>query len=150
MPGALPHALDERPTPVTPAEKSLVRSSFAEVAPIADQAGGLFYGRLFELDPSLRPLFQGDIAEQSRKLMTMIATVVRNLDSPEILVPAVEGLGRRHATYGVQDSHYATVSEALIWTLDKGLGEKFTAEVKGAWLTAYGFLSGVMITAAKA
>lgn len=133
---------------MTPEEKALVRASFAEVAPISQQAGGLFYGRLFELDPSLRPLFSGDMAEQARKLMAMIATVVRNLDNVDVLVPAVEGLGKRHAGYGVVDSHYATVGEALIWTLDKGLGEKFTPDVKSAWLTAYGFLSGVMKTAA--
>ncbi|MBR0654756.1 globin family protein [Plastoroseomonas arctica] len=134
---------------MTPAEKDHVRASFALVEPIAAQAGALFYGRLFELDPSLRPLFRGDMAEQSAKLMAMIATVTKNLDNPGVLVPAVQSLGKRHAGYGVQDSHYATVGAALIWTLGQGLGDKFTPEVEGAWVTAYTFLSGVMQEAAR-
>jgi hemoglobin-like flavoprotein len=129
---------------------ALVQASFAQVAPIADQAAVLFYGRLFELDPSLRPLFRGDMSEQRRKLMTMLTVVVNGLTRLEALVPAVQGLGRRHAAYGIAGSHFDTVGAALLWTLGQGLGEAFTSEVEAAWTAAYTVLAQTMKTAMAA
>jgi hemoglobin-like flavoprotein len=125
-------------------QKELVKSSFAKVLPISDQAAELFYGRLFEIDPSLRSLFKIDMKEQGRKLMQMIAIAVRGLDDLGTLVPVVLDLGRRHVTYGVKDEHYETVGAALLWTLEKGLGDDFTPETKEAWVTVYGVLSATM------
>ena len=122
----------------------LVQKSFAHVAPIADTAAALFYTRLFELDPTLRHLFRGDMHQQGRKLMQMLTVVVRGLDDLELLVPAVRALGRRHAGYGVTHGHYATVAAALLWTLEQGLGTAFTAEVRDAWVAAYGVLATTM------
>src|SRR5829696_5294955 len=107
---------------MTPAEKKLVQTTFATLVPIADEAAALFYGRLFEIDPSLRPLFKGDLGEQGRKLMQMIGVAVNGLDALDQLVPAVKEMGRRHAGYGVTDAHYDAVAGALLWTLEKGLG----------------------------
>jgi hemoglobin-like flavoprotein len=135
---------------MTPAEKELVQTSFAKVAPIAEQAAALFYGRLFEMDPSLRPLFKGDMREQGKKLMNMIAFCVKGLDALDQLVPAVQGLGKRHVGYGVTDAHYATVGGALLWTLEQGLGPDFTPDVKSAWTTVYGVLATTMKDAAQA
>jgi hemoglobin-like flavoprotein len=135
---------------MTPDEITKVRTSFAKVVPIKDAAAGLFYGRLFELDPSLKPLFKGDIKEQGAKLMAMIATAVAGLDRLETIVPAVQALGRRHVGYGVQDTHYDTVAAALLWTLEQGLGAAFTPDVKAAWTSAYGVLAGTMKEAAAA
>ena len=134
---------------MTPSQKSLVQQTFAQVVPIADQAAALFYGRLFELDPSLRPLFKNDIRAQGQKLMQMIGYAVCKLDAPEELVPAVEGLGRKHVGYGVKDADYATVGAALLWTLQNGLGPAFTADVEAAWAAAYAALSGMMMKGAK-
>ena len=122
----------------------LVQSSFARVEPIADTAATLFYTRLFELDPSLRLMFRGNIAEQGKKLMTTLKVVVNGLTRLEALVPAVQALGRRHASYGVADEHYDTVADALLWTLQQGLGEYFTPDVAAAWCAAYGILADVM------
>ena len=133
---------------MTPAEKSLVQTSFAKVAPIAEQAAALFYGRLFEMDPSLRPLFTGDLGEQGKKLMQMIGVAVKGLDTLDELVPAVKDLGRRHAGYGVTDAHYDTVAAALLWTLEKGLGNAFTPDVKKAWVAVYTLLATTMKSAA--
>lgn len=127
---------------------ALVRDSFAKVAPIADTAAALFYGRLFELDPALKPLFKGDMAAQGKLLMQMIATAVGALDRIDAIVPAVESLGRRHAGYGVAASHYDTVGAALLWTLGQGLGPAFTPDVKAAWTETYALLAGVMKKAA--
>jgi hemoglobin-like flavoprotein len=135
---------------MTPAQIDAVKTSFARVLPISDQAGMLFYDRLFTLDPSLRPLFKGDIAAQSKKLMQMIAVAVGSLDRLETIVPAVEALGVRHKTYGVDDSHYDTVAAALLWTLEQGLGSEFTPEVAASWGAAYTVLSDTMKTAARA
>ncbi len=129
---------------MTPAQIALVQQTFDQVKPIADVAAGLFYNRLFELDPSLRPMFRGDMQEQGRKLMQMLAVAVAGLTRLDTLVPAVEALGRRHVGYGVRDEHYATVGAALLWTLGQGLGDAFTPEVEAAWATAYGLLSHVM------
>jgi hemoglobin-like flavoprotein len=133
---------------MTPENQILVRESFAKVVPIAPQVAVLFYDRLFVLDPSLRPLFQGDKAEQGRKLMTMIGTAVANLAKLEAIVPAVQDLGRRHAGYGVQPAHYDIVAAALLWTLGQGLGDAFTPPVEAAWTEAYTILATVMKDAA--
>ncbi|WP_413437937.1 globin family protein [Sulfuriferula sp. GW1] len=135
---------------MTPEQITLVRSSWQQVLPIKDTAADLFYTRLFELDPSLRSQFKGDMAEQGRKLMTMINTVVNNLDQLGPILGTVADLGRRHVGYGVKDHHYDTVGEALIWTLGQGLGEGFTPAVKLAWINAYITLATAMKQAACA
>jgi len=127
---------------------TLVRNSWQQVLPIKDTAAKLFYGQLFELDPSLSSMFKGDMVEQGRKLMTMINTVVNNLDNLGSVLQSIEDLGRRHVGYGVKEAHYDTVGNALIWTLGQGLGEGFTPAVKDAWIEAYTALAGAMKQAA--
>jgi hemoglobin-like flavoprotein len=133
---------------MSPEDQTLVRESFAKVVPIAPQAAALFYDRLFTLDPSLKPLFAGDLNEQGRKLMAMIGTAVTNLGKLETILPAVQDLGRRHVTYGVPPASYDTVAAALLWTLGQGLGEAFTSQVEAAWTEAYTVLATVMKEAA--
>lgn len=133
---------------MTPEQKRLVQESFKHVLPIKDQAADLFYGRLFTLDPSLRPLFKGDIKRQGALLMAMINTAVNGLDRLNEIVPAVQQLGRRHADYGVRSEHYTTVATALLWTLEQGLGEAWTPPLKEAWTACYGLLAEVMLKAA--
>lgn len=133
---------------MTPRQIELVKSSFAQVAPIAEQAAALFYSNLFSADPSLKPLFKGDMQGQGQKLMQMIGVAVGKLDELEVLVPVLQRLGERHANYGVMDSHYATVGGALLLTLSQGLADAFTEEVEEAWSTAYGLMAGTMIEAA--
>jgi hemoglobin-like flavoprotein len=123
----------------------LVRESFALVQPIATQAAALFYDNLFESDPSLRGMFRGDMAVQGERLMTMIGAAVSLLERPEALVPVLRNLGGRHVGYGVRDHHYATVGAALIETLEQGLGDAFTPEVREAWVTLYGVVSRTMM-----
>jgi hemoglobin-like flavoprotein len=135
---------------VTPTEKQLIRSTWAAVEPIQDVASELFYARLFELDPTLAALFaETDMRRQGRMLMQTLAIVVKSLDDLAVVVPAVEALGRRHVGYGVQPDDYATVGGALLWTLEQGLGDAFTSEVRAAWAGAYGIVSSVMIAAAE-
>lgn len=131
-----------------PSQVDLVQSSFAKVAPISEAAAGLFYARLFEIAPEVKPLFKGDISEQGRKLMATLAVVVKGLSNLESVVPAAQALAKRHVAYGVTEAHYAPVGTALLWTLEQGLGPDFTPEVKAAWAEAYGLLSSVMIAAA--
>lgn len=133
---------------MTPDQVKLVQDSFKKVLPIAPQAADLFYGRLFEIAPQVKPLFPADLTEQKKKLMMMIATAVNNLHQVETIVPAVQDLGRRHVNYGVTADHYKPVGEALIWTLEKGLGDAFTPDVKSAWVTTYTTLQSVMTAAA--
>jgi hemoglobin-like flavoprotein len=134
---------------VTPQQKDLVQSSFEKVLPISEQAAALFYSRLFEVDPSLRPLFKTDMKEQGKKLMQMLTIAVRGLDRLDTLVPVVQDLGARHVGYGVNEDHYNTVGAALLWTLHKGLGDDFTPETKEAWTVVYGVLSTTMKDAAR-
>ncbi len=129
---------------ITAHQKHLVQSTWTQVEPIAETAATLFYGKLFELDPTLKPLFTSDPKEQGKKLMTMITMAVRGLDNLDALVPAVRGLGKRHIAYGVETAHYATVGAALLWTLAQGLGAAFTAEVKEAWTSVYTLLAETM------
>ena len=133
---------------MTPRQIQLVRETFAAVEPIADTAATIFYRRLFDLDPDLRALFPSDLTAQRRNLMQTLTVVVRNLDRLEGIVPAVEALGRRHAGYRVRADDYETVGAALLDTLEEGLADAFTPEVRVAWTAAYGLLASVMIGAA--
>ncbi len=132
---------------MTPLQVKLVQESFAEIAPIADQAGSLFYGRLFDIAPEARSLFNGDMAEQGRKLMATLATAVNSLGRIDDLEPALADLGRRHGGYGVLASHYPAFGAALIWTLQRGLGDAFTEEIRDAWISVYRAVSDRMTAA---
>lgn len=134
--------------PVSPREIRLVQGSWALVAPISEAAAAIFYARLFEIEPGLKSMFSSDLTEQGKKLMQMLTVAVRGLDRLDEIVPAVQALGRRHAGYGVKDKDYDTVAEALLFTLDKGLGETFTDEVKQAWVKVYMLLANTMKAAA--
>lgn len=123
---------------------ALVQTSFGSVIPIADAAAELFYGKLFELDPTLRPLFKNDMKQQGRKLMLMLTIAVNGLNHVEKIVPELEELGRRHTAYAVEKRHYDTVGKALLWTLRQGLGAKFTQDVEEAWASAYALIAAVM------
>ena len=130
---------------MTPVQKELVQSTWKQVVPIADTAAQLFYGRLFEIDPSTRPLFRStDMVKQRQMLMHVIGVAVAGLDRLGSLVCTVEELGRRHAGYGVQEAHYDSVGAALLWTLEKGLGDAWNPDVAAAWTEVYGILSGIM------
>jgi hemoglobin-like flavoprotein len=133
-----------------PINVALVQSTWEQVMPIADDAAQLFYNRLFELDPALKPMFaHSDMAEQRKKLMQMITVAVRGLARLDELLPALQALGRRHVAYGVRDEHYDTVGGALLWTLEQGLGDAFTPEARESWTNTYITVAGVMQTAQK-
>jgi hemoglobin-like flavoprotein len=135
---------------MTPDQIRLVQESFREVVPIREAAAALFYEKLFAIDGSLRALFrETDIKKQGAKLMASLGFVVHGLSRAETILPTVQDLARRHVGYGVEEQHYATVGQALIETLDTGLGEAFTPPVREAWTAAYGLLAGVMIAAAR-
>jgi len=129
---------------MTPKQIELVQASWKKIVRIADGTAALFYDKLFSLDPALKPLFKGDMARQGRKLMQMISTAVEGLGRVEALAPAVQDLGRRHRGYGVRDKDYDTVAAALLWTLGRGLGSAFTADVREAWIAVYGVLARTM------
>ena len=134
-----------------PTEKdlSLVIKTFDQVVPIAGLAADLFYDRLFEIAPGLRSMFPQDMRDQKRKLFVMLATAVQGLNDLDRLVPQVKALGARHAGYGVRSEHYAIVGQALIWTLERGLGKAFTPQVEWAWSRVYSLLATVMQQGAK-
>jgi hemoglobin-like flavoprotein len=133
----------ENPAP-TQDDLRLVRESFDKVVPIAGVAADLFYERLFYMAPSLRHLFPTDMRDQKRKLMVMLAAAVQELDDLDTLAPKLMQLGARHTAYGVKDEHYKTVGEALIWTLERGLGNAFTPAVERAWVRVYLLMAATM------
>ena len=130
---------------MTPEQKQLVKDSWAKVLPIQETAAELFYGRLFDQYPEVKPYFKGDMKEQGKKLMSMINIAVNGLDNLESLVDPVKDLGKRHTDYGVKEEDYAKVGASLLWTLEQGLGEGFTPDVKDAWTATYTAVSGLMI-----
>jgi nitric oxide dioxygenase len=133
---------------MTPEQVKLVQQSFAKVAPISDKAAILFYDRLFDVAPQVKPMFPADMTEQRKKLMGMLAAVVNGLGDLPSILPAASALAKRHVGYGARPEHYPVVGSALLWTLEKGLGDGWTSEVANAWTTAYGTLSGYMISEA--
>ena len=129
---------------------TLLQDSFADVMAMRQEAAALFYERLFALDPSLKPLFSdADMRSQEMKLMAALALVVGKLRQLGEVVPVLETLAVRHVAYGVEEHHYATVGQALIQTLSLAFGQRFTPELRTAWLSAYGAISGAMIAAAR-
>ena len=133
---------------MTPEQVQLVQQSFSKVAPIADQAALMFYDRPFEVAPQVKAMFPADMTEQRKKLMATLGVVVNGLSDLESILPAASALATRHVAYGARPEHYPVVGSALLWTLEKGLGEAWTPEVAGAWGEAYGLLSGFMISEA--
>jgi hemoglobin-like flavoprotein len=133
---------------MTPEQVKLVQQSFAQVVPIADTAAEIFYGRLFDVAPSVKPLFHGDMAQQRRKLMAALTVVVNGLGDLPSVLPAASALAKRHVDYGAKPDHYPVVGEALLWTLERGLGPQWTPEVAAAWTAAYTALSSFMIAEA--
>src|SRR5262245_52315724 len=133
---------------MTPADIKLVQDSFAKVAPISDKAAEIFYGRLFEIAPQVRAMFPDDMTEQRKKLMATLAIVVNGLSNLDAILPAASALAKRHVGYGAEAAHYPVVGEALLWTLEKGLGPAWTPQVAAAWTAAYTTLSGFMISEA--
>lgn len=135
---------------MTPQDKHLVRSTFEMIRPNAAQAAALFYDRLFTIAPEYRSLFKHDMTAQGTKLMQTIGVAVAHLDNLGAIVPAVQSLGARHVAYGVPPQSYAVVGEALLWTLEQGLGSAFTPEVRDAWTTVYNLLADTMQAGAYA
>jgi len=140
--------LAHNPAP-TERDFELVRNSFDQVVQIAGVAADLFYMRLFEVAPSLRHLFPEDMRDQKRQLLVMIATLVQGLHDLDHLLPQVKALGARHTAYGVRPQHYNAVGEALIWTLERCLGNTFTPDVQEGWTRVYGLLASVMQEGAR-
>jgi hemoglobin-like flavoprotein len=139
-------AITPRAAPVvlTPAHVAELRGMWRLVAPIADEVAQLFYERLFEIDPSLRVLFQTDPVVRRRKLMDALEFIVAHVDRPDDLVPMLAALGQRHVGYGVRPEHYAVAGEALLWTLDDGVGALRTAAAREAWGTVYDLITAAM------
>jgi hemoglobin-like flavoprotein len=133
---------------MTPEQIKLVQDSFAKVAPISEKAAELFYGRLFEIAPQVRAMFPDDMTEQRKKLMATLAIVVNGLNNLDTILPAASALAKRHVSYGAEAAHYPVVGQALLWTLEQGLGPSWTPEVAAAWTGAYTTLSGFMISEA--
>ncbi len=133
---------------MTPDQVEIVQQSFAKAVPIADQAATIFYDRLFEGAPQVKAMFPTDMTEQRKKLMATLAVVVNGLSNLESVLPAASALAIRHVRYGAKAEHYPVVGGALLWTLEKGLGDAWTPEVAAAWTAAYGTLSGYMISEA--
>ena len=133
---------------MTPDQVKLVQQSFSKVVPIADQAAIIFYDRLFEVAPGVKALFPADMTEQRKKLIAMLAAVVNGLSNIESILPAASALATRHVSYGAKAEQYPVVGGALLWTLEKGLGEAWTPDVAAAWTAVYGTLSTYMISKA--
>jgi hemoglobin-like flavoprotein len=130
---------------MTPEQIGLVQRSFSKVVPISRHAAELFYGRLFEIAPDVKPLFRGDMSEQGRKLMATLAVVVNGLTNLAAVLPAASALAKKHVGYGVKPEHYGPVGAALLWTLERGLGPEWTPDLAAAWTAAYTVLSDFMI-----
>lgn len=129
---------------------TILENTFSQFAKGKEESAALFYERLFALDPSLRRMFTNtEMKTQQAKLMAALALVIGNLRNFDKVAPALENLAVKHVGYGVEESHYETVGNALIQTLALYFGSAFTSEIRSIWVAAYGAVSGVMIEAAR-
>ncbi len=126
----------------------LVQKTLAQVQLQAEAFTGLFYGRLFDQHPELRPLFTTDLGQQGARSVAALQLAVTGLNQPQTIMAAIKQLGQRHVGYGVQDAHYHLMGEALLWSLAQTLGDAFTPAVEAAWAEAYSLLTGLMKEAA--
>jgi len=129
---------------MTPRQIQLVRDTFPSLIEMPGAAAQLFYGRLFQQNPGLRPMFRGDIRVQGVKLMDMLQSMVENLESFDSRIPALQALGQRHAGYGVKPEHYAMVLDSFLWMMAKALDREFTPEVRAAWTELMTKVAGAM------
>jgi hemoglobin-like flavoprotein len=129
---------------MTADRKGRIRETFAQIKQDSEPVAMLFYGKLFALDPSTRKLFHNDLAEQGRKLMAMLASVVQSLDDFDSVRPVLKDLGRRHAEIGVGPGHYQTLRDALLWTLGQVLDADFDVETRAAWSAAIEAINSAM------
>jgi hemoglobin-like flavoprotein len=134
---------------MTPSQIQLVQSALPVIAAEKEQVARLFYSRLFQLEPALQDLFTGDMIVQGDKMVTLLGTLIAALNRPDQIVPVLQALGQRHAGCGVQDSHYATVGSALLWTLERCLTTNFTAEMRDAWIALFFVVSRTMIAGSR-
>lgn len=134
---------------MAPDQVLIIRATFTDVLKIRDKAGLLFYDRLFTIAPETKPLFKGDIAEQSRKFMDTLALAIGMLRDMPTFVMTLEALARRHVKYGVKDEDYEKVGVALLWTLEQVLGPTFTPKAREAWTALYGAVAEIMMGAVK-
>lgn len=128
--------------------KLLVQLSLDKALATTDRTAATFYRRLFEIDPSVRPLFKTDLEEQEQKFTSTLKVLVEGLDDLERVLPEVRNLGKRHVLYGVKDHHYDTVGTALLWTLEEEIGATFTPDVRSAWSDFYNLVAQTMKEAA--
>jgi hemoglobin-like flavoprotein len=131
---------------ITTTQVKLIQTSFQQVLPIADTAGMLLYQRIFTLAPETRALFDDDIAPQAKRLMAAVKVVVDGLENLERVAPMLVKLGARHVRYGVRAEHFEVAGGALLWTLEQGLGEAFTPEVRDAWAAAWDVIADAMLS----
>lgn len=135
---------------MTPSQIEIVNKTWRQVLALGDEAAKLFYDRLFEIDPAVKPLFNTDnMPEQRKKLMLMLGAAVAGLEDLHALVPVLQDLGRRHVGYGVTEEQYDSVGAALLWTLERGLGDAWNEDVNEAWAAVYALVAEVMIDAAR-
>jgi hemoglobin-like flavoprotein len=129
----------------------LVKNSWALVAKIdMETVGGLFYNKLFEIAPEVKPMFSRSVMpEQSKKLLGMLSYVISKLDRLDDILDEVKKLALRHNVYGVKAAHYTAVGTALLWTLEQGLDTYWNNELEVAWTEVYTVLSGAMISFSK-
>jgi hemoglobin-like flavoprotein len=134
---------------MTERQRRLVRDSYDAVQELSGPLAMLFYGRLFELDPSVRPLFKTDLREQGRKLMATLDALVTGLEQFDRLRPLLHELGRKHVAYGARPAHYLTLRAALIWALARALDEEFDRETKDAWAAVIEAVAQEMLVGAE-
>lgn len=133
---------------LTPDQIDAIRNSFSAVRPHADAMADEFYDELFRLDPNTRLMFRSDLADQKKKLMATLSVVVNSIDRLHDIIGIVKSLGMRHAGYGVEPSHFASVGLALIHAIDNTLTEhtleRIDEQGREAWFEAFQVLASVM------
>ena len=130
---------------ITPEQVRLVQASFTPLLPMAEAIGEMLYSRIFELAPEARDLFEDDIRPQVKRLMAAVKVAIDGLSRVDEVAPFLVRLGAQHARYDVRPEHFTVGGEALLWTLEQGLGDSFTAELRDAWAAAWDVVAGAMV-----
>ena len=115
------------------------------ILPMKEKITDSFYSKLFTLDDSIKPMFKIDLGVQGLKLTDTLTFIIKHMGNIEDTIPIVKELGVKHLDYGTKPYHYELVLEALIFSFEKHLEEKFTTDMRLCWIKLYKFLSELMM-----
>ena len=126
-----------------------LENSFDLIAPRGEELVDVFYARLFETAPAVKPLFaRTDLQKQKAMLLATLVLLRKSLRDLEAIAPKLRQLGARHVAYGALPEHYPVVAEVMLASMAEVDGDAWTQDIEAAWAGALGLVATAMLEGA--